>query len=778
MSRLFFFTMAVTGQVTLWDQQSLGHGPIAIVVYPTNPDTSAVTASPRLSAVATSQTAALLIPTQLGEFLHAHAEAILVCHGGAALHWLLHDYLTDAKDRAVLWRYSRESRLCDVQLLDQHIRRFEGTDRGPRSLAELAVHYTQVALPADPELKNRVVAAWPALLQGSHGDLLDLVGRVATTTLQLFQKLRAKADQIMTAVAKAHEPVPRSAPSPELQQQLAANADRIRQLYADQHRTRQLYADQQRAFGGPGETVELGPDRKTAESARRCYGPLGVSIDVQGAIAAHQLARQLKIAHERRRKINDAGERLYREASARLSCDHDGRGCFKWKGKLVDRDSAGLPINYPEKLHAWLSRLADGFVDWHGFPATVSIPRDENGSPCLDPERWGHWPECDLGLAAYRNLMRAAAMIRLSADTPWPAYEMVPLLRCSAPDATFVRGTVGPLIQPRDGHVFLVGTLAELRLRCFATVCRNSDYAGNGRLYGYFLNDADPINLIAAELYARATVNGHATDRRPAGKAGEESHDLHESLEGIVYAFRDPHGIPGSTRSEWLRRTHALLASLPLGLPPSLLRTFLNQKYAVELPENELQRLVDILTEQIGYELKGYRGLDIDAMVARYSGRSINTVLPALWEHDHPDTMQDALRNDLLERGPRNRQPRAVWGLLQHAGPLPADVADRILRHSAFTLAGRVTPWAYPAEVRRFECLYAADEVMKAVAYALVAADYRLVALAEDTFVLEMPMATVTEETQCQIQELVAGETVPLVGPVAPSCRLEQASEW
>ena len=73
----------------------------------------------------------ILLPADFGRFFRQHETATLICYDAAMLHWLLEGHFrqtNDAQSSKTLWAYSAESRLIDIMLLDQHIRRCRGED--------------------------------------------------------------------------------------------------------------------------------------------------------------------------------------------------------------------------------------------------------------------------------------------------------------------------------------------------------------------------------------------------------------------------------------------------------------------------------------------------------------------------------------------------------------------------------------------------------------------------------------------------------------------------
>lgn len=702
----------------------------------------------------------LLMPEQLGMLLRNHPKRAIVCLGAARLHWLFYDQLKDSADRAILWAYSRESRLIDVQILDQHVRRYDGADAGPCSLAELVQRYTGAELASHADINKRLTDAWPTLIRSPNKDLLDLVGQAATILLDVYEKLRDEAERILAAIAAARSP----APSP------TSPANQTESDKALTEQVRQFWAEKQRAVGESGEVEQ----QQTLPSAGEGYGLLGVGVDVQGAVALYRVSRDPpSIDPERLDAIKTEGARLYRRASARLDGDHAARRCFRFDSQhVVKQDDRGEPATYPDLLAGWLEDLASRFVDLHGWPATTSIPKTEDGQLSLAPEHWSFWAHCDRGLAAYSDLRSAAGMTLVGDEGPWPSYEVVPLLRSSAPGLGFVRKALGPVLRPRPDHVFLVVTPSELRLRCFAAICRYHFYALNGRLFNYVLHEEDPVGLVAAELFSRS---GSAIEPNPT-----RGFEPIGSVEHGVDAFHDPECTSASIRKSWHLEAKALLDALPLGLASAALCVYLDLAHDLVLDETTLMRRVECLVEEIAYELKGYLDDDILTRIATYLGLPVIELLRRLNLHEEDiGAFYAALRNDLVERSPRSAAPRVLWTIIQSSthGESWAQVTERMMRYAAKTLAGRPTPVGHTAEVRRYQYLYAVDEVIKAMAYNVVAAGYRLMAVDDTSLVVEIE-ARAARENEAVVVELAEEAARPLLGPMTPPCKMSTAYSW
>ena len=148
---------------------------------------------------------------------------------------------------------------------------------------------------------------------------------------------------------------------------------------------------------------------------------------------------------------------------------------------------------------------------------------------------------------------------------------------------------------------------------------------------------------------------------------------------------------------------------------------------------------------------------------------------PAAGYVEHLETTAAARRNDLLEKRERpvwrfirkaqqnNRQPRLPTRRDRKAG------AQAPVR----TPAGRVIGPAFMRQTRRQQVLLLADEVMRAIAYDLVASGLTLAAVVDNQFVLEIPESQATEGFLEEVGQLARRRTQgpgPLCGTLPVRC--------
>ena len=461
-----------------WGGEKLPQDEIALVVF-SRPQADSVHRVPLLGAAASRTASVLLLPPDFGRFLRQHEAVTLVCYDSAELHWLLEDHFrqsNNAESLKTLWAYSQESRLIDIALLDQHVRRCQGKDgtvASPRVSAAPAPCGGRVARgPGDPALHCRRLTR---MSQDPSDPAIKLALAVAAGVLRSYEQLLAEATSIMATVNQANQlPVvtPQLAEADEEEMQ-AQFEKLIENIPAPLPNTADRAAKPENAGLDGGEESGL------AES--RHYGPLGVGIDVQGAIALGKPDRpSLHIDVQQIDELRRENDRRFQIASRQLYDDPASRPCFQWPEgqnheRLVARGDDGLPLYHVHALKVWLRGVADKLCDINNLPA--SVPVTQRGDPSFDPESWGVWVACNRSLRAWRNMERAARFNHhLSRVAPCrPDYCVVPVFRSREPDLVALRSLRVPIFQPQSGHVFVVGAFPLLKVYCLAAIHQQGD---------------------------------------------------------------------------------------------------------------------------------------------------------------------------------------------------------------------------------------------------------------------------------------------------------------
>lgn len=441
----------------------------------------------------------------------------------------------------------------------------------------------------------------------------------------------------------------------------------------------------QRALGQPGATIddEALTDREACHRLFAKHGLLGIGIDVQGTIAlAAEGGPSLPIEPEWWKEVKRMAVTRYHQACNQLRTEKDAARCFEWSEELIQASAKGRPLINEVYLRGWLKRIAGNLSDRNRRPA--DLPR-ANREVSTDPEAWGVWCSCNPWLATWRDLVRSCPPVLRDVEggAIRPDYQIVPTLR-SNPHVGFIAALDIQGVRPRSGHRLLVCHLPDLAVHCFAVLCLNR-YAIRGRLYEA-LQESSWLEALASRL---AKVLKAQVDNAEA-------------------------------QSSWTAIIKALLECFPLGLPPELVRVYLQVEHRIELPGSALvDRMQAALAKEFAAELDGFFG------VAGLHGR-------------------ESLRR---------REPE-------------------------LTLAGRLTERLSSAQARQQVYLLSIDEVMKAILFQLVASGYRLVAIVEKEFVLEIPEACDPDAEVGRVLKLVRDAQLPLLGELAAPCRCEWRLDW
>jgi hypothetical protein len=785
----------VTGSCEPWNGTRIGPGPVAFAAFPrAHPDSAD---GPLALAVAGStEHAAVLLPIQIRLFIEVHADAELVCHDSAALHWLLVQHLrfqhaNDTEAVATLWRYSRQARLIDVRLLDQLIRRFRGEAAPPsRSLADLFATYTEISLPAEAEVREQVAAALTRLSQTPDPCLLATLATLAATVtglLRVHERLRGEAETVLRVVAATNRPAVVSTLSPaEREADLAACAEQLGPSAVAQLRS--VFADEV----GPDHGAEVaapsgwgvlgvGLDHGAEVAAPSGWGVLGVGLDVMAVIVQGKpTAHGAGCDPARLGDIRRLSQQAYERAGDRLKGQKDVRGCFAWEGPRVAGDPQGLPVTQPHRLIGWLRKMPGQLADVYDCPMTV--PETAPNQPCLEPEAWGALAAGDPALRAWRDLWRAARLRRWAEAGGVVESADAVVLRAGEwrPNLLTLRAMAGVITRPSPGHTFVVGSLLGLKVRCLAALAKARRYVPRKTESRHFGGLRDPAVSIAGRLHAAAAGRlsraRHAWRSAAACSAGPgagaaQQADADAAKAAYSEVAREFRRLVGVTRG--------LLATLPLGLSWGAQWLILEQDHGVrDVDAAEVQRLSRRLVEDVLSDLRGYFEDDALDVLASGLGLPFNDIISLLPRQEHIETLAVRIRKELADPAKRGKLARALRRAESDGGGSPAsggNLAQRWLRRAGVTLGGHVIAPGYCAQTRRCEYEASVEEVRTLVAYELSAAGYPLVALFDEKFVVELPEAAARRRTQvARVGWVACTAARKLLGDLAPSCRLRR----
>ena len=596
-------------------------------------------ARPLLIAAWSDDEGRLVSVEELGQFLAAHGNAKIFCHDAASLHWLLFAALSDLGDRRgieELWRASEECRVIDVMLLGQRIQLCEGVFSPPRPLPRLVADFES----------DGVKDNWRG-----HSSLIEELQ-------QRFSMHAAEPDQASRRQAATD---------------LVKIVFRISRKMAS-------------------EAYSAAKVREIPRSTIKKYGPLGLGIDVQAAIALRR-TEQLGLFSpcQQLEDISRTAEERYCQASESLHKHRQFRDCFGWdKTKVVERDRKGF-VDSKSKLAHCLDRCHKLLQDSFGRPIPRPLTANRKLSPV--PEHWGLCLYGNEELQAWAQLMQSAETSRAvraaaAQDGLKPQYEIIPQLISRRPNLDFTQSLGDRFFLPRDGFVFVVVTTRNLAYRCFAAALSQHR---RGRLYDLLKVGEDLTRFLAFALAQVAPI------RALVGDCGD-------------WAGFAP-------TPQLLDLAEMILKSMMSGLSFSAAAAMLNQHDKWKFLASDLRRLY-------------YKATDS---------------LPEL-------------------------------GLLWNSTEEPTD-SDWLLDRPITPMGGVGGP-VYDTQRRNKQCMLWADEIRKAMVYAFVKENLRLVGVAGTEMVLEVPCEN--QEAIVELaRELGVNAATPSLGELASHCcTCRTANSW
>jgi len=419
------------------------------------------------------------------------------------------------------------------------------------------------------------------------------------------------------------------------------------------------------------------------------------------------------------------------------------------------------------------------FRDIYNLP--VEIPANVGGGPSLDPEQWGILADCDRSLNAWKRLNRCLGVLEaIDRDEVRPQFEIFPAICTHSPNLDAIRELGLPLFHPQPGHHFVVGTLSNLNLRAFAYVCSSNRYSHRSRLANYFYTRQcakAASRAIAEELCATSS-----------GK------DLWDRLDGTasVNSRVDPKSVASSLSpkvtddAKRFANLEKLLEAFALGLNDVHLRNLLQTRYDIDLPIGDIAALRSHLAAgKILDDFKDFWAEDVLLRLSSVLNVGVMDIANKFSGISYEDkTLDRAIQNALQPGSCSTAIRKHIEKLLLASSSPPEitvnDLGDIVRNRYGVTRAGRPIPPGNASDVKRQQVLLAADEAMKAVAYALGAEGFSLVAVAGDQFVLEVDENRAAEPGFTdQLEVLVAQSQVPILGSsLAAPCKWAVSDQW
>lgn len=221
--------------------------------------------------------------------------------------------------------------------------------------------------------------------------------------------------------------------------------------------------------------------------------------------------------------------------------------------------------------------------------------------------------------------------------------------------------------------------------------------------------------------------------------------------------------------------TRTLLTGVVRGLPDTQIREWLRQDLRnTEVGGAEIARLRRLILEE-HHELEYFLEDPTIRQLAGRLGQDENHLIRNLITDEIDATSGQAIRNVL--EGRRRGQP--VWAVLRTLGRTerdrellasesPGPEAMELLRGWPTTFAGRVDRAVICTQTRAAEFLTYADEIRQSVAYEIVANGWKLSAVIDDEFIIEVP--TESNDVAESLTAVVERAIRPELGGIANNC--------
>lgn len=663
-------------------------------------------AVPAVVAVSNGNRQEVIPLDHLGSFLTAHSNGIVACVDAANLHWLFHEELEgqgDEQGLEALWALSADFRLHDIGLLEQRLQLTRnGVHSGQKSIGELV---------ADSG-RQFVAENW-----------LELRDSVETIHRRIAS---AQADDRESAAKELAEVLFWTYKSYAI---TAAAAEKLARSPADS----------------------------------RC-GPLGIGIDVQGAIALERATRNgISLTVFQADSIWRAAEKVYRDCSAILRANRRARDCFRWDGHLIARDPIGEPKVILRTLDGWLGHWHNDLVDLLGVP--VIPPVSNSGKFSYVARHWGTWVYGKKEVTAYAEITAASDVLRSCqlAETGsgriTPRYAVVPAVASQGPELPFIRRLAAAPFHPSDGCSFIVIRLRGIELRSFAAV---QSGAGIEQKLAATIDGGDEPIATAARQLASSRLAGRL---QTAFKTQHANENLQRQFENVAEAILSSliQGLPAKLAIELVRACSHVELDVPLGRE---LQKFFGREIFPEMAVLIEDPLIRCLADHVGKPPQAVAG----ELFAKQTPETLRSAVQKSYErtidggHDwerlkHLVAAQPEGDASVLE--PEFKDPDQGWFL-----------------EWPVSRTGRIGGPVFAPQRLRQTCLEIADEVIKAVAFRLTMQGFTLVAVADHDLVIELAEAETAVAIEPVVQ-LVNAAAKPLLGRFAANCcSCEIAPRW
>lgn len=681
----------------VWNGELLCPGPISLVIFET-PAAANPSNVPLLAAAASATQQVVFDLNCLKQFFELHCDRELITYDAANLHWTAAELLQSvgADAMRMLWAFSRESRLVDLRLLDELVDMATGEARRPyQDFAEFASDRSNLAVTSIELVSQELLRqSQRGGLDSLDQQLLTDIGSIVDAQLRIYEVLMGHV------------------------QQIAAQAQ---------------------------------PEPPQASQ----YGPLGLGLEVQGAIA---LSRQngllaidpdaidAAIAHQR--------ERFWRHADL-LAANQESRESFK----APRRDAEAPKLNVKnEQLQRLLGRISETIREAAGLrparPATVNKERNRDELSTV-PARWARlcrshpilfsWAECVAASRCIRLLSKIKAERKTLAVIPRCLPRMHSIARVGVNRQTSLEDFVGSgLFQPPPNQVFIIAKFDEIEVAALAAICECQ--FGTSRIADLLREGKNPIN-VAAEA---------CRQRLPNFKMG---------------------GAQSDREHFWSRAVSALIEATALKLAPESACAILTNRHEVNLSPAAACQLNSQLSDFFP-ELRRYCADDTIERVAAHLRVKPERVQRELGE----SATGVHLRRILVQRSPSqtqlaqelSAQSPLMSSFFGFGQPCPF---ESVLMRQFTTPTGRVRASAHYCD-EFAEYLDLADHALKAASYAVAAEGYIVAGCVDHEIAVVAPQSECADRIVNAIESAARDAATRVLQGIPAYCRVTVRSHW
>ena len=211
-------------------------------------------------------------------------------------------------------------------------------------------------IPGQVEFQRRVGSTLPDSYNGFDWSRLELPIAVAATLILIHARL-AEAVRRIEARIEHVDAAQRKCDEADQPRSKSVVADLV-ELYGQFPRKNDLPTQEP---SGPKEVAFRFDDGFPEQHE---YGPLGIGLDVLGAIAFRQAERTgMQVDTRQLETLRAQSERVYRRASEVLRTDRSIVGRLKWEQGTVVRDPSGAPANARVALEVTLKQKQKELFD-------------------------------------------------------------------------------------------------------------------------------------------------------------------------------------------------------------------------------------------------------------------------------------------------------------------------------------------------------------------------------------------------------------------------------